>query len=361
MLDKEKLKKFLLNNFTVSHLASGGKEVVIRCPFCGDSQKKKNDAHFYIGLQEDKDTEFYQTPPKYHCFLCERSGILSGDTLLEITGFNIDDNDLVRDLNELFTKYKRNNKYKVKNNKIYNLTTIGCYQDTLLNRNKLNYLNYRLGLNLSIDECLKNKIVFDLSYFLYYNGIQKYTLSNGEIAAISENYIGFLSLDNSFITLRNCFNKNMSYNSLKKRYINYSIFGNTDDNINKMRYYCLNSKININDINNKINIHVAEGPFDILSIVYNLRDNNRYNNIYFTSAGKGYYSAIKEVIKFLKINPNMNIHIYPDNDVIDKKITYMAKRFTKIDIPVFIHRNMKGGEKDFGVPLNRIREVIRRL
>ena len=70
MLDKEKLKKFLLNNFTVSHLASGGKEGVIRCPFCGDSQKKRNDAHFYIGLQEDKDTDFYQVPPKYHCFLC---------------------------------------------------------------------------------------------------------------------------------------------------------------------------------------------------------------------------------------------------------------------------------------------------
>ena len=359
MLDKEKLKKFLLNNFTVSHLASGGKEVFIRCPFCGDSQKKRNDAHFYIGLQEDKDTEFYQVPPKYHCFLCERSGILSGDTLLEITEFRIDDDTLVRDLNDLSNKYRRGNKYKVKNNKIYNLTTRGCYQDTPLNKKKLNYLNYRLGLNLSVEEYLANKVVFDLPYFLYYNGIQTSTLSDEEMTALSENFIGVLSLNNTFVTLRNCSNKTMAFNSLKKRYINYSIFNTEDED--KIRYYCLNSKLNVNDMNNKINIHVAEGPFDILSIFYNLRNSDRYNNIYFTSAGKGYYSAIKEVIKFLKINPNMNIHIYPDNDVEDRKILYMAKRFTRIDIPVFLHRNMKGGEKDFGVPLNRIQEVVRRL
>ena len=360
MLDKDKLKEFLLRRFAVSHLASGGREVVIRCPYCGDSQKKRNDAHFYIGLQSDKDNEIYQVPPKYHCFLCEKSGILTGDVLLEITDYNIDDESLIRDLNEVSFKYKKSQKYTVKNNRINNLTTIGCYRDTSLDRKKLKYLNYRLGLNLTPDEALMNKVVFDLPYFLYYNGISNYSLSEDEMQAISNNFIGFLSLDNSFVTLRNCSGEQMKFNSLKKRYLNYSIFGD-EDKIDRIRYYCLKSKINVIDTQNKINIHVAEGAFDILSIAYNLRNNDRYNNLYFSAAGKGYYSAIKDVIKFLKISPNMVLHIYPDNDVSDNKIVYMANRFTRINIPVYIHRNMKGGEKDFGVPLNRIQETIRRI
>ena len=50
MLDLDRLRKFLLNKFPNAHIAAGGKEVVIRCPFCGDSQKDMRDAHFYIGL-----------------------------------------------------------------------------------------------------------------------------------------------------------------------------------------------------------------------------------------------------------------------------------------------------------------------
>ena len=88
MLNKERLKYFLLNHFPVAHTASGGKEVVIRCPFCGDSQKDKRDAHFYIGLQTDKDTDFYQVAPKYHCFLCNKGGTLSGDV------FNFERNEI---------------------------------------------------------------------------------------------------------------------------------------------------------------------------------------------------------------------------------------------------------------------------
>ena len=358
MLDKDRLKKFLLNHFTVSHLASGGKEVVIRCPFCGDSQKKRNDAHLYIGLQTDKDTEFYQAHPKYHCFLCERSGVLTGDILLEICDFNVEDDSLVRELNDLYYKYNKSSKYKILKNKVSNLSVNGCYRDDDINRRKVNYLNSRIGVKLDFNEWLYNKVVFDLSYFLYYNGIRDYTLSEGEIDAISKNHIGFLSMDNSFVTLRNCSGKEMNFQSLKKRYLNYSIF-NDDDSVNRIRYYCLRSTLNINDMSKKINLHVAEGAFDILSIAYNLRNNDRYNNIYFTASGKGYYSAIKEVIKFLKISPNIIINIYPDNDVNDNKIIYTAKRFTRINIPVYIHRNMKGGEKDFGVPLNRIQEVIR--
>ena len=358
MLNKERLKYFLLNHFPVAHTASGGKEVVIRCPFCGDSQKDKRDAHFYIGLQTDKDTDFYQVAPKYHCFLCNKSGTLSGDVLLELTRFNVgDDDDLIQDLNILAYSNKRKSKYSVNKTKVANLSTIGCFGNTNNDMNKLNYLNRRLGLKLTVDEALNNKIVFDLNYFLYYNGISERTLPDDVVDAISSYFIGFLSLDNSYVNLRNCSNMQMKFKAIRKSYVNYNIFDNDDDHI---QFYCLPSRIDTKGVD-PIHIHVAEGPFDILSVSYNLNANNRYNNVYLSVGGKAYYTGIKTIIKQLHIGPNMVIDLYPDNDVPDSDIYRMIRKFTIINIPIYIHRNTFGDEKDFGVDLSRIKEWTYKL
>lgn len=339
-----------------AHLASNGREVVFRCPFCGDSQKDLRDAHFYVGLQTQYDTDTYQSPPKYHCFLCERGGILTGETLLEIVNYDIEAEELVYELNILANNYrktsKNTNKYFIKQN----YTTIGCVENTILDNTKLEYLNNRLGLSLTINQALKDKVVFDIQYFLYYNGVNKFNLSIEEMHALSENFIGFLSLDNSFITMRNFTGKQLKYPALKKRYIKYPII-NEENDIMLTRYYCAPSIVNTLSIE-PINIHVAEGPFDILSILYNLRGNNREDNIYIAAGGKAYFNAVYTIINKMKLSPNIVIHVYPDNNVNNDQVKFMSRKIASLDIPIYVHRNIKNGEQDFGVRKSRINENI---
>jgi len=348
MLDKNKLKQFLLSNFPNARLASGGKEVVIRCPFCGDSQKDMRDAHFYIGLQEEYDFENNQSPPKYHCFLCNKGGILTGELLLQMLDYSTDEESLICDLNILANKYSSTKTTKSKLFTKYNYTTIGCIEKTSLDLEKLDYINNRLGINLTIDQALQDKIVFNLLYFLNYNGITKINIPNNEVDTISNYFIGFLSIDNSSILFRKCSN-NENIKSLK-RYKKYKIISNDIEGFN---YYCLPTKINSMSTD-PIHIHVAEGPFDILSICYNLNHNNRDNQIYISAGGKSYYNAVYTIITILKLSPNIVIHVYPDNDVLDKIIRLNFKKFTDVGISVYIHRNIFEGEKDFGVRMDRI-------
>ena len=58
----ENLKEYLLSRFPDAKTASGGRQVVLRCRFCGDSQKDKSARHLYIKVDGDV--------PLYKCFKC---------------------------------------------------------------------------------------------------------------------------------------------------------------------------------------------------------------------------------------------------------------------------------------------------
>jgi len=58
--------------------ASGNREIVVRCPYCGDSDNKRH-AHFYISVPEsDKDL------PRYDCKKCPQCGILTDEVLRKL-------------------------------------------------------------------------------------------------------------------------------------------------------------------------------------------------------------------------------------------------------------------------------------
>ena len=123
-----------------------------------------------------------------------------------------------------------------------------------------------------------------------------------------------------------------------------------------MRYYCIPTQCNLLS-NEPIHIRIGEGCFDILSILYNLNNNNRYNNIYIASNGKGYYNVIKVLLENFNLI-NIIIHLYPDNDVSQYELQYFIDKIKNIGINVYIHRNSYPGEKDFGVPINKIQESV---
>ena len=91
----------------------------------------------------------------------------------------------------------------------------------------------------------------------------------------------------------------------------------------------------------------------------NLRKNN-HNCIYTNIGGSGYFGILKFFIQKLTV-PNIEIHLYPDNDFGRHNIITVINKFSIFNYPIYIHRNTYPGEKDFGVPINRINEVVEKI
>ena len=324
-----------------ARIVSGGKEILCRCMYCMDSNDP-NHAHMYIHIPSDKDD-----PAFYNCFKCHSSGIVTSKKLMEwgiydpLVGTNIDN------INKFASAHGKLNPGE---------TTIFNFNPAVFNYNlaqsKLDYINNRLGLNLSIETALKEKIVLNLRDSINANRLQ-YTRDSSIIDQLNDNFVGFLSVDNNFVNLRRICNEGIVYKSIDKRYINYNLHNVRD---NTLKYYVLPTNLNLSN-NRRIDFHVAEGPFDILSIKYNLRHDEEA--IYAAVGGSSYLNMIVTIMNYFKIY-YINLHIYPDNDnpggynVMDDIIKYLSP----YNIPIYIHRNLYPGEKDFGVPLSRIDEKI---
>ena len=146
------------------------------------------------------------------------------------------------------------------------------------------------------------------------------------------------------------------YESIDKRYVNYNIFNKIN---NSQRYYVIPTNIDLLDTR-PIKIYIAEGPFDILSVFYNLRNRDKTNCIYAAIGGKAYLNIIKYFIQRQGL-VNIELHICPDGDI-GKDVLYGIKDYLRLfSIPIFVHRNIYPEQKDFGVSLNKIRESVIQL
>lgn len=337
------LKEFLLNNIP-GKIVSGDKEFLCRCPICGDSRHLKS-AHFYINLPVSNDT-----PVMYHCKKCNASGILNRNILRDL-GVEVVDGDIINDLikrhKKLSGSFIRGSN---KNKSIYKFNIINTY--ITLNENtefKLKYINDRLGLNLSYQDILDSKIVLNLYDLYKYNNLQ-FTRDKRIVKELNESFIGFLGYNNAVLNMRNLRVGQVS-KYVDKRYVNYNLL-NPDTISGTSKYYIIPTTIDT--LNPEpIKIHIAEGPFDILSIFYNLYNGNKYNSIYASIEGKSYINLIKFLLADLKII-NAEIHIYFDNDVSNKEISEILAQLQYLNIDIYFHWNRFKGEKDFGIPKNRI-------
>ncbi len=327
-------------------LSRDGKEITTRCMYCGDSLNP-NSAHLGIKLPQGDRVGVF------HCFKCNASGVLTHNKLTE-WGLNSDTNLLIdlAKFNKSVFKLPKNNIYLGES--VVNVDNSFVTKDKL-SELKLKYINNRIGTNIGFGDLLSKKIVLNIKDLLSSNNINKITRHKSIIDELDNNFIGFLSQDNNFINLRNL-NQGKVSSSIDKRYINYNIFGKLD---NTKRYYTIPTDIDL--LNPKrIRLNIAEGVFDILSVYYNLMDRNEDNIIYSSILGSGYMNICQHFINTLKLI-NIEIHIYIDNDVKQYKITQLKDMLKPFDIPMYIHRNIYEGEKDFGVPKERINEVVHRI
>lgn len=323
-------------------VASGGREIVIRCPFCGDSKNLRH-SHFYISVPQTQ-----EELSLYHCKLCPNHGIVDDDLLRKIGC--IDSNiliDITKHNSEVLSlpKYKSLKRYKVYPLK-WNLMS-----NQPNNQIKLNYINERIGANFNYADLSRLKIFLNLYDILNVNQLEL-TRSKFVCNDLNTHYIGFISYDNYYCNLRKVTEYDTVY--ANKRYMVYSLVNNYQDAKN---FYVIPTKVDVLDPTT-VKIHIAEGPFDVLSIFYNLNKQNDYQNIYIACGGKSYTQALEFILNETGII-NYEIHFYPDADVTYNDFNlHMLRKVNMLPTNIYIHRNTFNGEKDFGVPEYRIIDTI---
>lgn len=332
---QEQLRSFLLDRLPDAVPASGGKEILMRCRFCGDSQSDRNAKHLYVSLgSADK-------PPVYNCFKCGSHGLLSKRVLEDIVD-TIDDNELVSTLNGALSTYSK--KHRIfGNNMVFNVR-LNYNNPDALDDVKLGYINRRLGLNLGYKDLIANKIALNLQNLIIDNRIQELTRDERSVVELGESFLGFLSMNNGYVTMKNLRPGKVS-KYVDHKYVDYPLFKSES---NSRRFYSIPTQLNLIDPT-PIKVHIAEGCFDMLGIFYHVCGGNRYQNLYINCGDKAYNNVIKMLLKDYGLI-NCEFYLYPDNDV-DTRDIY-ADTFGR---PLHIIRNRYPGEKDFGVPESRIK------
>ena len=342
-MDLKKLKDYLLHKFSDARSCSGGKEISMRCRFCGDSQKDKTATHLYIKTSGDT--------PFYNCFKCGSKGVLTPDILKQfIISYDDDDIAMFSELNNhLGNEYKKMKNTINKQTRKYNIANPWYLAQ---DQTKLDYINDRLGI--VIPDHRSDKIVPNLLYMLEYNGINKYTRSSDIVYELACSSIGFISMDNSHVILKNIYwGEGLIDPSIDHKYNLYTIF---EDGVS---YYTIPTSIDMTNPT-PVDIHVAEGVFDVLSICYNICNNNRFQVAYTAACGKGYENVIRMYLLEYNIM-NARFHVYLDNDVDDGILYRISNLIQNLGMELYIHRNTFQNENDYGVDKNHIIDSVKRI
>lgn len=339
----ELFKEYILRKIPSAKLASGGSVLNCRCIECGDSADPHS-RHMYIFPPGRK-----KKPLWYYCHKCNATGLFDHKKMIQWSIYEAEMAQMVNDYNHSVLKKGRYDGYNP--NIRYFLINDYITLDDLTGI-KMNYINNRLGTHLSPQDFLNLKIVLNLKDLIQRNQM-RLTRNENIVNDLDRAFVGFLSIDNAFVCLRKI-GEDKVYHGIDQRYVDYRVSFKEDTS---QKFYTIPTRINLLATNqNRIPIHIAEGAFDILSIYFNLR--NKEEGVYTSVTGSNYIQIIYHFLMMIK-SPNIEIHIYPDNDnggaqwKMRKIRDWINEMF-----PLYIHRNYAPREKDFGVSIDRIDEKI---
>jgi len=337
------VKNFILEQKKPAYQTSNRKEIRVRCPYCGDSQKNRNDAHFYIEMK---------IPFKFYCQRCNTGGILTQDTLKDLEIFDsslsvslIEGKKISRKLSGIKKieaapfKKKINNKTDTLSKYIKNNIFMDENDFSLLFKTT-NYFNERFKTSFS-KEYLEEKFKCILSPFNFFKknniftDLSKYNFNEA---------IGFLSSDNSYAIFRDISNLQ------KTRYYNLNIFPYENGSINS-KIYNIHSDINV--LEEKVNLIITEGIFDIIGVFihFYLGKEEEKNTIFAAACGKSFLAVIQNFVRLGFLD--FNLIIYSDADVSINFYKNLKNSSVYLrNMPITIFFNIK--EKDFGVSKDKI-------
>lgn len=339
-----------LSQLPVYNISSNGIQHTVRCPYCGDSNNPTH-GHFSIRIDSNDPLD----PMLYSCFKCPSSGILTAQTLTDL-GLVID-SSILSGLSKISQASSRVHKITMIKTEQLEVPVASPSEVALDN---LEYINTRLGTNYTVTECAAMDIILDLHQFMRHNKIQTLYMGNpisdALINFITYHYVGFISKNRNTIAFRyNGINAD-KFDEQPKRWVKCKV---NPKNMDTNSFYSPPATIDIL-YTHPINIHIAEGPMDILSIMQNCRitDNDDY---FYAVCGFGYSAILTNIIR-MGLNTGLNLHIYADGDKTDGEILYQLNKSKLLDWVehLYIHRNGTG-EKDFGVPVDKIKNTYRKV
>ncbi len=334
----------LLRTLPVCTANSMETQWAVRCPYCGDS---KNESHGHLSIHIDKSSD---DAMMWRCFKCDASGIVNEDLLRDL-GLYVD--------TEMRSVLKESTKRAAKFNKFQNdyieRLEIPAYTSYIAKRN-LQYINNRLGANFTLNDALAYNMILDLQEFMRANNLQSIPgVSKGMLWFISQNYVGFLTANKNTIVMRL-----VTEVKTAKRYLKYKI---NPLNQNPAGFFNIPGQTDLMGTE-PLHVHVAEGIFDILNVErYVKSTGNSGNSLFFASCGFGPMTVVQYLV-YMGLGGNIRLHVYCDNDKSDYEEIKVLKRREEM-LPwcsqIFFHRNQYPGEKDYGVPLNRVQDGWREV
>lgn len=330
------------NRGDVVYFNSARTELSIRCPYCGDSTKSSRSAHLYIATV---------APFTFFCQRCQTKGFLNRVTLRD---FNVDDADLIQGIAGSSRSAIQDTTKRDITNNVLSLTPnkkliIPEYKMSTIFDRKLGYLENRIGRDFNDGELRDVKFIADYGEFLSTNRLkrmfefyEKDDYSYEKFKWLQKYSVGFLSYDTNYIGFRHS-----RIPSNGRRYHSESM--NAPLNIGS-RMYTIGNDIDI--LTPTLNVVVAEGVLDIVSIFYNIYDGVKSPDTLFGSAnGKSYRDFITNLRRMGFTN--INLDIYSDSEI--DKDSYRRSLNLNNFKSVKVHYNVFPGESDFGVAKEKIK------
>lgn len=326
-----------------------GLNTSINCPLCAREGNPDHNRHLSIHLGSDG------KPLLYNCWRnSSHRGVLSSSVLeaLARDSATTPDPAVLEAIDEYNKRIGKVSKYKLTSDSKYRIDTVQA-SSTELNEIKRLYICKRIGVDLSIEELVRDKVVFSIKELLQRNYVQKLTRAPQIVDLLDSYFVGFMTNNNGSLILRSMVYGQIDLpESISKRYVKYSLIQGVQSG-----YYIIPTQSNIYD---HIDVHLAEGTFDILSVFYNLRNANRLNNVYGSIGGNSYASMVEYFLCTVGL-VDVAFHIYIDNDINPQVVPELKGLLQPLMIESYIHFNAKEGEKDFGVPKSQIQECYYRL
>ena len=342
MSDKMGLYKYLANLPNVEESTDWW--LYTRCVLCGDSKKNANKKRLCIHCDPTNPTDGVG----YICFNCNATGILTRDMLDEIAdGKSGEWSQTLRKINKQAAINSggsaKSNKYKNSDRVmkvVYPPLKTSQYQI-----NKYKYLTSRIGVMIPPEDFQSLKVVWSLRDFIAENGLNFNSDHKIPPRILESQYIGFGSIRNEYILFRN-----IDPNEKIFRWHKYNIFG-LGQNLSSQ--YTIQNRINpVTD--HDVHIVVAEGVFDVISILYNVFDGNKGDNVFTATSNGAFENAIKHYITSGMIGHNVYVDCYIDNDSIYnyQKLRSRIEYYIGGNQHVRVYHNTL--KKDFGYPKNYI-------
>jgi hypothetical protein len=221
------------------------------------------------------------------------------------------------------------NKISIKHINI-ELATGSC----LLDSPQVNYIEHRLGKGFAIDDYERFRIVWGMDY------LKPYITDTKILNTLPSNRdsISFVSDDKSTLLTR-------FFNNID-RWRKIKLFPSDRS------FYTIKSNIDLFTEAN-VDVHIAEGIFDILSVYKNFTNVNE--SIYLATLGSDYESGLLHIIRNGIVGVNVSIKIYIDQDIDEKYIKYTMKKYKWLYKEILIYKNIKS--HDFGTTLDNINYI----